>query len=194
MVRFFFIARCCRHGSSIKYCFSFKQMGKVCVVGNGPLSDAQRKDIRSECTRVYRFNDLKNFREGDPIDVHVCREWEGSRNYAGMNMSRADKLLLVGKHAAQDATPGADYVATNGLRALPVFDACGRNNLANRNPSTGTIILSKLQQDPAVSKIDVYGMNWAFSKEQGHARDEATLVKKCCTKCTVHASPTAKYV
>ena len=167
-------------------------MGKVCVVGNGPLSDAQRRDIRSECGRVYRFNDLKNFREGEPIDVHVCREWEGSRTYAGMHMSRAHKMLIW-MHAAQDAPPGADHVATNGLRALPVFDACG-NNPTSRNPSTGTIVLSKLEQDPAVSKIVVYGMNWAFSREQGHARDEAALVKKCCTKCTVHAPSTTNYV
>ena len=167
--------------------------GHVCVVGNGPLTDAERDRIR-ECQMVYRFNDMKNLADGDRVDVHVQREWEGTRNYAGEGMAPHAKRYLVGMHAAEDAaSKGATALTTQGLRAFKVFDTCKPGNRVSTNPSTGTILLSELHARPDVSKIDVFGMNWSFSGSQGHSREERSLIDGCCTKCVVHHPARSTY-
>ena len=168
--------------------------GKVCVVGNGPLTDAHRREING-CSMVYRFNDLKNWTKGDRIDVHVQREWEGTHQYAGEAMAPHAHRCLVGVHAGEDAKgKSATALTTRGLRAFDVFDACKPNNSVSRNPSTGTILLSTLENDPNVSTIDVYGMNWGFHQSQGHSTQEGALVDECCSKCTVHRPARSTYL
>ena len=171
-------------------CFTGSQ--NVCVVGNGPLTDVQRKEIDG-CETVYRFNNLKNWREGEKIDVHVQREWEGTHVYAGEGMAPHARRCLVGMHADNDAGTSATALNTRGLRAFDAFKTCKTNNSVSTNPSAGTILLSTLQADHNVSKIDVYGMNWAFSKSQGHSAREQTLVDECCTKCEVHQPARSTY-
>ena len=170
-----------------------KKARNVCVVGNGPLTDAQRHDINA-CEVVYRFNDLKNWNEGERIDFHVQREWEGTRKYAGEGMAPHARRCLVGEHAAEDATSKDMALTTRGLREFPVFDTCRPDNDVSRNPSTGSILLSTLEDDASVSKIDVYGMNWTFSKSQGHTAQEGALVGECCSKCNVHETARSTYI
>ena len=168
---------------------------RVCVVGNGPLTPAERREINASCEVVYRFNDLKNWETSDRVDVHVQREWEGTHKYAGEGMAPCAQALLVGIHASQDAgQKGAMALPTRGLRAYDVFGTCKPHNPVSRNPSTGSILLSELQADQSVSGIDVYGMNWSFSKQQGHSMQEGDLVDACCTKCKIHRTSRSTYV
>ena len=167
---------------------------RVCVVGNGPLTPAERREINASCDTVYRFNDLKNWETGDRIDVHVQREWERTHKYAGEGMAPHARPLLVGIHASEDAGPGATALTTRGVRAYDVFGACKPHNPVSRNPSTGSILLSELQADQNVSGIDVYGMNWSFSKQQGHSAQEGELIDECCTKCAIHQTSRSTYV
>ena len=52
----------------------------ICIVGNGPLSEKNRQEIKSSdlCDKVVRFNDMKNMEPGEPVDLHVVRSWGNS--------------------------------------------------------------------------------------------------------------------
>ena len=45
----------------------------ICVVGNGPLSKENRAQIQ-KCELVVRFNDCKNMKKNERMDIHVMRE------------------------------------------------------------------------------------------------------------------------
>ena len=51
-----------------------RRTGRVAIVGNGPLSDKDREAIASGAyDEVVRFNDLKNYRDGEPFTLHSVR-------------------------------------------------------------------------------------------------------------------------
>jgi len=64
-----------------------RRTGRVAIVGNGPLSDKDREAIASGAhDEVVRFNDLKNYREGEPFTLHSVRLFCGVHapvNWAG---------------------------------------------------------------------------------------------------------------
>ena len=166
----------------------------VCVVGNGPLSEDDKKNIE-KCDMVYRFNDLKNYKDGDKIDVHVMREWENTHKYSGEHMVLNTPKCYVGMHAKEDAQSDTEcIIQTNGIRSLNVFTDCTEphQKRISRNPSTGTMLLSELQKNEQISSIDVYGMNWAFGI-LNHADEEANLIGTCCTKCNINKTHSDSY-
>lgn len=53
---------------------------RIAVVGNGPLFEEDRQRIGAH-ENVLRFNDLKNWREGERVTLHACRvdnSWQHS--------------------------------------------------------------------------------------------------------------------
>ena len=51
----------------------------IAIVGNGPLSEEQRQQINSgKFTCVIRFNDLKNKKTDDRMDIHIVRYTNGA--------------------------------------------------------------------------------------------------------------------
>lgn len=173
--------------SIIRKCMSY------CVVGNGPLSDSDRERI-SNCDTVIRFNDMKNRVGDERVDVHVQREWEDTRSYAGSDISTGARKWLVGMHAALDVTGSSMAIPLRGKHGFQPFPTCSQRSAAvDRHPSTGTIVLSALELDPSVERVDVFGMNWKFKKGQDHDGGEGTLVQNCCTKCNIHKTFSPNY-
>lgn len=179
------------------YTTKSRKYGKVCIVGNGPISEENRRFIASrECDTVVRFNDMKNRTGNERVDVHVQREWKDTQEYAGSDIAAGAPKYLVGMHAAVDAVGSDTAIPTRGMYGFQSFPTCSkRSGAVDKHPSTGTIVLSVLELDPSVERMDVFGMNWKFEKEQGHdGVGEGTLVQNCCTKCNFHPTPTQTYM
>ena len=158
-------------------------MSHAVVVGNGPLSDTNRSEIRQladDGAVVYRFNDFwnKNFEDNEPVDVHVKK--------LGMLWSRKKRFPQRGDYPDMKNKTIVNYVR-------PVFKGCSETCKGLRVKSTGTNMLSRLDADRNVAKIDVYGMNWNFH-DKVHSRSEGTVIESCCTKCHIHPTPTEDYL
>ena len=190
---------------------------KVCVVGNGSVSESQRVEI-NRCPYVIRFNDLKNFRESEKMDCHVVRRLENSKTYSGLNKTakrRADlqddiQTIAIGLDAS-NLPSNSKFVQLNNYTShgsFNAFDLCDNTDSGNIPPagskecasvnkhgasgvSAGTLVLSLLEKDPKVETVGVYGMNWGFPS--AHSKEESQVVRKYCTKCTVHETPTDGY-
>jgi len=61
------------------------------------------------------------------------------------------------------------------------------------NPSSGAVSIGLLEDDPDVSRIDVFGMNFQFQYGLAHSRHERQVVARCCTKCRIHPTRSAFY-
>ena len=123
-------------------CFTGSQ--NVCVVGNGPLTDVQRKEIDG-CERCIA-SIAQELERGE--DRRACTE--GARGYAclrGPRHGTASRRCLVGMHADNDARNQCDRSEHARARAFDAFKTCKTNNSVSTNPSAGTILLSTLQAD-----------------------------------------------
>jgi len=171
----------------------FRKRMSYCVVGNGPLSGSDRERIRN-CDKVIRFNDMKNRVGDERVDVHVQREWEDTRTYAGSDISTGARKWLVGMHAALDATGSSMAIPLRGKHGFQPFPTCSkRSGAVDRHPSTGTIVLSALELDPSVERVEVFGMNWKFKKGQDHDGGEGELVRSCATKAVINETFSPSY-
>ena len=196
---------------------------RVAVVGNGPLSAADRAAINNQ-TNVVRFDDYahKNYAHGDKITIH-CATTDHFRNpWANPNTTKwavaaelrhldADSEFYTWNMSpAQVRVYGTRFFwsVALGLEPTPVlapwFDThrlfrncsqCGERCLSKNTDSgfsRGAVALNALEEDAGVAHIDVYGMNW-----NGHpGRVDflyPTLVSECCSKCTIHPTPTTDY-
>ena len=162
----------------------------TCVVGNGPLSDNDRRNI-SHCETVVRFNDLRNMQRGERVDVHVIREWKDTDVYAGSFFDGCfnTSVVCIGKRACKQKR----NILTTGVYRRDVFRNCTQHSVdVNKHPSTGTIYLSWLQEHANVKRIDVFGMNWNMPLFQ-HSANEASIVHACCSKCVIHPTPSSSY-
>jgi hypothetical protein len=87
------------------------------------------------------------------------------------------------------------------LYLFPNCSACGahRSHCKVRNtkygPSAGAVVLNELDAMPEVDEIGVFGMNWANSHSWDHTDFKyPTLVSDCCSKCTIHSTPSGGYL
>lgn len=176
--------------------------GDVAVVGNGPLSDADRESIeKHQC--VIRFNDTKNLREGEKTTILALREHVLSRI---IRRTPADTVIwpVVFSKAFRAPTTPHRF-----LPAIPVYRRESGNHFADlllfRNskraqrqgttpagPSTGTAIIDWIVTNTART-VDVYGMNWSGSQQHVDFR-YPTLVRDCCTTCRIHETPFTTYL
>ena len=183
--------------------------GSVAVVGNGPLSNEDRYNInKANC--VIRFNDLKNFKQGEKCDIHAVRYHNGG--FPGINLSPKNAKILPVSPNVYSVYNSQDLCNIEGLPPLLIYDPglpndldksvsvfensnCGKECIQSSSeygPSTGTAVIDMLEKCNSVNKIDVYGMNW--NGPHGHLDfKNPTIVQKFCSKCNIHRTPNNKY-
>ena len=62
-------------------------------------------------------------------------------------------------------------------------------------PSAGALVINALQEQPEVDEIGVFGMNWGNAHPWDHTDFKyPTLVSDCCSKCTIHSTPSGGYL
>ena len=86
-------------------------------------------------------------------------------------------------------------VAPSDSRIFPDC-ACGNECLHASTwagPSTGAVVLSKLQQESDIETTDVFGMNWNGDSDAHIDFKNASIVKGCCTKCSFHDTSSDDY-
>jgi len=157
------------------------------VVGNGDMLAAQELSLTSPDRggQLWGFNDLKGMPYGLMPDVLVSRYHHGVYPEPDGIEGRPRRVLLVDGPCSYE--PGHCLHAQN----LTLFPGCNATNEefvqeVRDNPSTGMIVLSLLDTDPDVSRIDVYAMNFQFQYGLAHSAHEKDVATMCCKKCHFH--------
>jgi len=183
--------------------------GEISVVGNGPLKEEDRVQIeQSSC--VVRFNDLKNYRKGEKIDIHAMRS-PFSTITGSVNMTSCPAIAVIEQPQQIKDYQNHDVIMTIGAQIqggskfddTTLFPDCDRCSESSRpcehsssryGPSTGGIVLSELDKMPNITTIHVYGMNWNNYENDNHIDFKyPTLVSDCCKKCVFHPTFSSKY-
>ncbi|CAL5224360.1 g7034 [Coccomyxa viridis] len=172
-------------------CAAFRQPGvrKVAVVGNGPLNDAQRKEIDSFDV-VVRFNLMNNWRRfKEKLTIWVIRfSTEARMKYWGLtNLSAVDARNVVGLLKALWLVGGRQKDADELLWKVPgvvnagavlvpqePFAAAYSQEMGIKDgaPSTGFVgIRGVLHCTPEDTPIHIFGFNWHNSTWRGHKMD-----------------------
>jgi hypothetical protein len=173
----------------------------VAVVGNGPISRADRAAI-GKAARVIRFNDVNNFWEGEKTTLRVVRHpsWFTLKHVGAPkwhvsptdNLAPNDAELVTGVYERQH---GNDNILPASSQLFPSC-FCGPSCLQATTwagPSTGGVALSVLQDINNIATIDVYGMNWNGPADMHIDFANGTIVEACCTKCVVHPTASDSY-
>jgi len=173
----------------------------VAVVGNGPISRADRREI-ALASRVVRFNDVNNYWEGEKTTLRVIRHpsWFTLKHVGAPkwhvaptdHLAPEDAALVTGVYETQHR---GDNIIPLTTRLFPSC-FCGDSCLQSQTwagPSTGGVALSVLQDIENIETISVYGMNWNGPAEMHIDFANQTMVKSCCTKCVVHPTATNEY-
>ena len=171
------------------------------VVGNGPLHLSDRVKI-AHADIVVRFNDANNRWRGERTDLHVVRHpswYTFSRiNAPVWDVSPLDSLMPKDaqfKLYVYESQHEDDNKLNSSAR---IFQQCNcGNSCLQRNtwagPSTGAAVVSELQSIPEIKRIDVYGFN-GMGDENAHIDfANKTIIKNCCTKCTLHKTAGDSY-
>lgn len=174
---------------------------KVAVVGNGPISRADRAEI-AKAAKVIRFNDVNNYWEGEKTTLRVVRHpsWFTLKHVGApkwhvaptAELSPSNAELLTGVYERQH---GGDNLLSDSTKLFPSC-FCGPSCLQATTwagPSTGGVALSVLQEISNVERIDVYGMNWNGPADMHIDFANTTIVESCCTKCVIHPTATNEY-
>ena len=188
---------------------------EVCLVGNGPLSEEDRMKINN-CKQIIRFNTVKNFKEGERIDIHAVRFHSDFFLRDVQILPDVPKLIIftnekqVQKYSEQLKkykllTPIFAYEPqlsddTSYMKEQSIFNRCHlclsnecRYSNTDAGVSTGTIVINHLESLHNIKKIDVFGMNWNGGDwHLDFANPE--IVPTCCRKCTIHKTATKNYI
>lgn len=186
--------------------------GKVAVVGNGPLTEDERKEINDKYDCVVRFNDMKNKKKDDVTTLHVSRY--ANHKFPGLTI-RDDGVptlpiipfeqalynirqhvnvlpsLFVHESHFNNSSQNDEVVFKNCIECK-VGDMNCNHSFTPHGPSTGTIVIDKLQEWSTIESIDVYGMNWNGGNHHIDFK-QPDMVEKCCSKCTIHKPNDEKY-
>ncbi len=169
----------------------------VCLVGNGPISDADRTFINSNaCDQVVRFNDMKNITQGERCDVHVVRS-NGNRFWGIVNPPKIDigkvPLLQIGGSRASIA--GQDVLDVLDNQAARIYPSCAHDQrAATKTFTSGALVMSYFNEKPSVRTIHVFGMNFLPAKNNTHdVNREKVLHDWCCDKCQIHKTSRQTY-
>ena len=167
----------------------------VCLVGNGPLSQDDRKFIESsECDQVWRFNDMKNMRIGERCDGQFVRSF--GENYWGIHnppkfVNKNIPLIAIGEATRELPKDRVQDVLETSR--LSYEDCACRNDCtsnANWHFTSGAIGISYFEKRQDVKTINILGMNFSRAKDSQHEEDEKAILDACCTKCNIR--PTFK--
>ena len=184
--------------------------GRVAVVGNGQLSEDDRKAINTfDC--VVRFNDMKNKRPEERCDVQVIRY--AHHKFPGAHLNNGQPILpvvtsnrmlkndaLIGKHIlpplhVYEKLHRRHNELKNDARLFDTCDSCGdkcSHKKAHAGPSTGASVISFLENSPVVTSIDTFGMNWNGGTHHVDFK-HPDIIEECCTKCVIHPTPSQSY-
>lgn len=179
--------------------------GNIAVVGNGPISEEDRKLInKNDC--IIRFNDQKNKLEHEKTDVLVLRN-------NTLHISQPDNIILpvipfckniddydvkYSKmikpiHVYEETCQDEHNVVE--MKSKKVYSNCikqARHGDTTSGVSTGTAVLSILQNDDNVKSIHVFGMN--FNGGWWHVDfNDPNLSNICCAKCVFHKTSIEQY-
>ena len=173
----------------------------VAVVGNGPISRADRAEI-AKASRVIRFNDVNNYWEGEKTTLRVVRHpsWFTLKHVGAPKWHVAptdglapnDADLVTGVYERQHK---GDNLLPDTARLFPSC-FCGPSCLQAvtwAGPSTGGVALSVLQDLEHVETINVYGMNWNGPADMHIDFANRTMIEGCCTKCVIHPTASDDY-
>tara|TARA_Y100000389_G_scaffold179981_1_gene194487 strand:+ start:493 stop:1248 length:756 start_codon:yes stop_codon:yes gene_type:complete len=173
----------------------------VAVVGNGPISRADRAAIANS-SRVVRFNDVNNFWKGEKTTLRVVRHpsWITLKHTGApkWHVSPTEALLPRGSEIVTgmyEPQRGHENLLPDDAVIFPSClcgDSC-RQAGTWAGPSTGAVALSVLQEMRNVETINVYGMNWNGDKRAHIDFANKTLVRDCCTKCVIHPAASNSY-
>ena len=184
--------------------FNSSRLWHFVVVGNGPLTSKERRQINShaEDAVIVRFNDENNFEYDDATHVHVIRhpswssrkngleEWHISPFSDWVPSSAKVKSVVYEAQYGKDNEAPSDQM----LFASTCWDwdsTCFMNQ-TKYGASTGAVVLSALNENLNVKNISVFGMNW--NGNQDHIDFlHPKMVALMCTKCNVHATHTDDY-
>jgi hypothetical protein len=171
---------------------------KICVVGNGPLSDNDKLNINDDnkCPIVVRFNDMKNKRSDEKVSLQVVREHEQSHKYAGYDENDGHPVALVGYHAKTDMINSdrvKSRITVGPTHFKNIFSECPirKRKEICEHASTGTLFLDHIQNK--VKDIQIYGMNWNMHGF-AHNIDEGSVIANCCKSCVVNQTPNDAYL
>lgn len=189
---------------------------QVAVVGNGPLSENDRKMI-DKCQCIIRFNDAKNRRSNERTDLQVVRrklafgridrmfwkyyipegvytmyisekrsEWDPTSNISFTGLENLIGSLDVG-------TRGSEFRDNKVL--FPGCNRCDNKpctySLAGNGPSSGGIIIEMLDSLDNIKEIHIFGMNWnspnnKYAYPEGHIDFRYQGIVKECCKKCIH--------
>ena len=175
---------------------------KIAVVGNGPLSEEQRQKINNEpYNYVIRFIDLKNFKKGDRIDIHVIRYSNGE--FSGINLEKntiklpiipllcnfniLNKYKLLDPIYIYEKQYKTKYINTKQDKFKPKNIKIGKCIISKNTIkesiygfSSGGIILAYLHEMKDVKNIDVFGMNFNGINEHIDFK-YPNIIPNCCS-------------
>lgn len=176
--------------------FSYPKI--VTVVGNGPISEKQRNEINKQ-KWVIRFNEFKNFKQGDKVDEHVILGYDEKKIKSILeanSINEYDRNIRVTLITEEGKNISHDNLIERDNSSYNCFDPIGPDKKdimeVNNRPTAGMIILSVLQSDDNVDTIRVYGMNSNYTGDW-HSKKEQKIKKKYCTKCIFYKTTTDSY-
>lgn len=179
----------------------YTSFGSWAVVGNGPLHWSDRVKI-AQSDIVVRFNDANNRWRGERTDLHVVRHpsWY---SFSGIkapvwDVAPTDSLMpqdVQLKLYVYEAQHKNENKLNSSARIFEQCN-CGNSCLERKTwagPSTGAAVVSELQSISDVTRLDVYGFN-GMGDESAHIDfANKTILKNCCTKCTLHKTASDSY-
>jgi len=166
----------------ITYNSNKKISGTVAVVGNGPISDEDRKNINKFDT-IIRFNDMKNKTKKEKTSIHVVRQISPKDDFFGKtSMKRGVPIILIATkkeyvEKCKQKYNMLDYIIVNepsrdsyeAGKDNEMFQGCSLCKKescleidSDLGPSSGIVILDYLDKNSNINKIEVFGMNWNF--------------------------------
>jgi len=176
--------------------------GSVAVVGNGPISEGDRRTIEAHGV-VVRFNDANYLRAGEKTTLRVVREPTALSPKVSIDapiwsISPVESFV---PNTAKLATPvyesqygGDNWISSNSV----IFPSCSTCESCAQSgtfagPSTGAAAISELNELDEIAKINVFGMNWAGAARIHIDFENKTLVHNCCQKCVFHHTQSSYY-
>jgi hypothetical protein len=176
--------------------------GDVAVVGNGPISRKDRHSIESHSI-VVRFNDVNYMLAGEKTTIHVVREPTSLKPKVHVDAPiwSISPVKSYVPNKSVFSTPvyerqyGSQNWASHSAVIFPTCNGCDSCAQAGTfaGPSTGAVALSELNELEAITKIDVFGMNWNGPARVHIDFDNRTLVHDCCHKCVFNHTSSDYY-
>ena len=189
---------------------------KVAVVGNGPITEADRQLINN-FDIVYRFNDCKNMKKGDKITHLVVRQTFIFHTVTGLDtnflpLKDAKNIIFIGKDKElyeniKLKNPNRNFSMIDVYEKITCkFMNCNKklidnikfNNInikqtdASWGPSSGFLVLADVTGK--YNNVHIFGMNWNFNWYMDHDSSwEKDNILKLCKHCVIHKTKNDNY-